>query len=125
MDKLHFRTPAALRKEANRTADLVLPGFQANTQGDLEGFALGLTPLVARASPAQEAPEQEGLAADGTEVEDIVEQLAFGVVEQVVAVAALGRPFAVKLVESVEEVDIVEETFDYFAGEVSGVGVLD
>ena len=90
MDKVHFRTPAALRMEANRTPGLVLPGFQANTQGDLEGFELGLTPVVALASPAQEALGQVELAADGTGVEDMVERLAFGVVEHAVAVAALG-----------------------------------
>ena len=33
MDKVHFRTQATLRMEANRTPELVLRGFQANTQG--------------------------------------------------------------------------------------------
>ena len=55
--------------------------------------------------------------------EDIAGRLTFGVVAHAVAVAALEQPFAVKLVESVVEVDIVEETFEYFAGEVSGIGV--
>ena len=51
--------------------------------------------------------------------------MAFGVVEHAVAVAALGQSFAVKLVHSVVPIDSVEETSGYFAGEVSGIGVVD
>ena len=69
--------------------------------------------MVAPASPVQEALGQEGLVAGDVGVEDIV--------ESAVAVAALGQPFAAMLVGSAVRFDIVEETFDYFAGEVSGI----
>ena len=94
--------------EANRTPEPVLHGFQANTHEALGGFELGLTPVVAPASLVQEALGQEGLVAGEVGVEDIV--------EFAVAFAALGQPFAARLVGSVVEFDIVGETSGNFAG---------
>ena len=37
-NKAHYRTPAALRMEANRTPDLVLLGSRASTRADLKDF---------------------------------------------------------------------------------------
>ena len=59
------------------------------------------------------------------EPKDIVERLALGAVEHAVAVAALGKLFALRLVGFVVKVDAVEESFHYFAGEVSGIVVFD
>ena len=109
--------------EANRTPELVLAGFQANTPGDLEDSEQVLTPMVGLPPLAPEGLEQEGLVADEVGAEGIVEQLELGIVDYSVAVVALEQPFAVKLVGFVVGVDIVEKTSDYFAGELSDIGL--
>ena len=110
-----MRTLAALRLEATRTAELVLPGFQANTPWDLEGFELALTPVLGLASPGQEGLGQEGLVADEVGAEDIVARLEFEFVEYVVAAAASEQVFAARLVGFALRFDIVGATSDYFA----------
>ena len=109
--------------EANRTPVLVLIDSLASTQADLENFEQVLTPVVGLASLAPEGLEQKGLVADEVGAEGIVEQLELGIVDYSVAFVALEQPFAVKLVGFVVGVDIVEKTSDYFAGELSDIGV--
>ena len=125
LESVHYRTPAALRMEANRTPDLELLDFLASTQGDLEDFELAPMLVVEPASPAQEALEQEGLVAGEEEVEAIVEQLGLEMVGFAVDFVALGQSSAVRLVEFVVRVDIVGETFDYSVEHVSDAGVVD
>ena len=125
MDKVRYRTPAALRMEANRTPDLALLDFPANIQGDLADFELVPTLVVAPPLPAPEGLEQEGFVRAESKVEAIVGQLGLEMVGFVVDVVALGQSSAVGLVEVVVRVDIVEETFDYSAEQVSDAVVFD
>ena len=69
MDKVHFRTPVALRIEGNRTPELVLPGFPGQYTWSLEDFELGPTPVVALPSAAQGALGQLEFVADEVGVE--------------------------------------------------------
>ena len=111
MDKVHYRTPAALRMEANRTPGLVLLDSLANTRADLEDFEQEIMPAVGPALPALEGLEQEGFVEVEQEVGAIVEPWGF---DYAVDVVALERPFAEKLAGFVVGVGIVEGTFDYF-----------
>ena len=121
-DKAHYRTPAALRMEANRTPDLVLLDSLANTQVDLKDFGLVLVPAVGPALPALEELEPEELVEVEQGVVAIVGPLEF---DFAVDFVALGQPFVVALVEFVVGFGIVEGTFGYFVEQVSGLEGLD
>ena len=75
INKVHYRTPAALRMEANRTPDLALLDFPASTQRDSGDFELVPMLVVEPASLALEVLEQEGLVEVEQEVGATVEQL--------------------------------------------------
>ena len=119
---MHYRTPAALRMEANRTPDLALLDFPANIQGDLEDFEQALAPVIETASFAQGVLEQEELVEVEQEVGATVEQLEL---DSTVDVVELGLSFVVRLVEVAVITDTVEETLDYSVEQVSDAGVVD
>ena len=90
----------------------------------MEHFPFGLTPLAVLASPAQGEVEQEEFVEDHVEAEEIVEQLAFVALDSVIAFAALGQPFVVKLVVVVVKFDIPDEPSDCFVGQLLDIGVV-
>ena len=90
----------------------------------MEDFELGLTLVVALASPAHVARGQVEGVADGVGAGDIVERLLVEFVDYAVALDALAQLFFEKLVGFVSKFDIFDRLSDCFAGDLSGIGVV-
>ena len=109
---------------ATLTPEPVLHNFLANEQGNSGHFASELTPVAALPSPEQGAIEQAEFVQDVVDVEGIVEPLGSGVVDSVVAVAALWQPYVAKPVVVFVKVDIADGPFDCFVVRLFDIEVV-